>query len=234
MAGRYRAAAVAAYAAAGLDSAAHALRGWDLEARADSRAAPLYYVWYALLGDATRQVLFGGRGGTLPSKSLNLVLDSGALFWRIDGRALLDSLSRAAARSALEVARGRTWGELHRVVAQHPLAAAPALDRLLALNLGPAPAGGSPTTVNVSHYAGSSFPVDASYGPSQRHVVDLADIDGAGGFILPTGQSGLPFSGHYADQWPRWLNGGLWRIPLGRAAADARTVHRLVLEPARR
>ena len=85
---------------------------------------------------------------------------------------------------------------------------------------------------NDSHYVAERFPVNAAYGPSQRHVVDLADIDGAGGFILPTGQSGLPFVEHYRDQWPLWLSGGLWRIPLDRAAAQARTVHRLRLEPA--
>jgi penicillin G amidase len=232
-AARYRDHAVAAYAAAGLDSVAASLRGWDLAATADSRVAPLFYVWYETLRDRTRRALFDGPGGALPRKSMNLVLDSGALFWRPDGKALLDSLARVAARAAVDVAAGRSWGDLHTALAEHPLARAELLDRFLHLNVGPAPAGGSPTTVNVSHYAGARFPVVGAYGPSQRHVVDMADVDGAGGFILPTGQSGLPFSDHYADQWPRWLNGGLWRIPLGRAAAEARAVQRLVLTPVR-
>jgi acyl-homoserine lactone acylase PvdQ len=61
----------------------------------------------------------------------------------------------------------------------------------------------------------------------------MARIDDAGGFILPTGQSGNPLDRHYRDQWPVWLDGGLWRIPLDYGAATARTVHTLRLEPAR-
>jgi penicillin amidase len=79
---------------------------------------------------------------------------------------------------------------------------------------------------------GGSVPFRSTYGASQRHVADLADLDGAGGFILPTGQSGLPFDAHYDDQWELWRHGGLWRIPLDRPAAEARVVHRLVLRPA--
>jgi len=62
--------------------------------------------------------------------------------------------------------------------------------------------------------------------------VDLGDLDGGGGFVLPTGQSGIPFSPHYRDQFGRWRSGGLWRVPLDRERARARTVHRLRLVPA--
>jgi penicillin amidase len=61
----------------------------------------------------------------------------------------------------------------------------------------------------------------------------MSDVDGSGGFILPTGQSGLPFEAHYRDQWNRWINGGLWRIPLKREAAEKRAVERLRLTPAK-
>lgn len=231
MAERYVPAAVRAFSAAGGDSAAAALRAWDLEARAESRPAALFYTWYDGMRRMTSARL-PGSGSALPRKSMNVVLDSGSLFWLPDGRAAFDSIAREAARGAESTAAGRTWGELHQVVAEHLLAAAELLERLLTLNVGPSPAAGSPTTVNVSHYAGATYPVVASYGPSQRHVVDMADVDGEGGFILPTGQSGIPFSEHYADQWPRWRAGGLWRIPLDRRAADARAVHRQVLQPA--
>jgi len=105
------------------------------------------------------------------------------------------------------------------------------VERLLSLDVGGGPAAGSPTTVNVSQYGGGGFPVDAQYGPSQRHVVDMGNIDGAGGFIMPTGQSGLPFDRHYRDQWPLWQQGGLWPVPLDSTVARARSVHRLSLKP---
>jgi penicillin amidase len=233
LAARYRGRAVAAARGAGLVGAAAVLESWDLEASADSRGAAFFYPWYEELRRRVEQALFRGGDGWVPSKVLNIVLDSGSLPWLgAAGRAAYDSLARAAAGVANAAAAGKVWGDLHAITAEHALAAAPGLDRALDLSIGPEPAGGSPTTVNVSHYTAERFPVNATYGPSQRHVVDLGDVDGAGGFILPTGQSGLPFVAHYRDQWPLWRSGGLWRIPLTRAAADARTVHRLRLEPA--
>jgi hypothetical protein len=38
-------------------------------------------------------------------------------------------------------------------------------------------------------------------------------------------------SEHYADQFERWQQGGLWPIPLERGAAEARAVHRMRLIP---
>jgi acyl-homoserine lactone acylase PvdQ len=60
----------------------------------------------------------------------------------------------------------------------------------------------------------------------------MGNVDGTGGFILSTGQSGLPFDEHYRDQWRRWQDGGLWPIPLDRDRAVAGGVHRLLLVPA--
>ena len=47
---------------------------------------------------------------------------------------------------------------------------------------------------------------------------------GWGGFILPAGQSGIPFSRHYRDQNAAWRNGGLWRIPVDPVAVESRAV----------
>ncbi|HEX7243726.1 MAG TPA: penicillin acylase family protein, partial [Longimicrobiaceae bacterium] len=125
----------------------------------------------------------------------------------------------------------RTWGELHHTRIEHPLGVVKALDRALGLNVGPFPSGGSAHTVAVAVYGGARPPFLNTYGPSQRHVVDLADVDGTGGFVIPTGQSGIPFSKHYRDQTPLWRTGRLWRIPLDRGKAEARVVSRMVLTP---
>ena len=53
-------------------------------------------------------------------------------------------------------------------------------------------------------------------------MVDLADVDSAGGFILPAGQSGIPFSRHYDDMHEAWVEGGLWRLPAEPALASSR------------
>jgi penicillin amidase len=71
-------------------------------------------------------------------------------------------------------------------------------------------------------------PFSSSYGPSLRHVVDFAHLDDAGGFILPTGQSGNPSSRHYRDQTTRWLRGELWVLPLDPTRVRARATLRLL------
>jgi penicillin amidase len=71
--------------------------------------------------------------------------------------------------------------------------------------------------VNALGLGRKQAPYVNGYGPSQRHVVDMARVDDEGGFIIPTGQSGIPTSRHYRDQTPLWREGRLWRIPLDRA-----------------
>ena len=112
-----------------------------------------------------------------------------------------------------------------------------ALDRLLGLDVGPEPHMGSPTTVNVAHYAyrvaARDFPFTTTAGPSMRHVVDMGNLDGAGGFVIGTGQSGIPFSRHYDDQRPLWTRGALLPLPMAREAVAARARKTMILEPVR-
>ncbi|HEX7120413.1 MAG TPA: penicillin acylase family protein [Longimicrobiales bacterium] len=233
MAARYRDRAVEAAGRAGLAAASDLLREWDLEARMDSRAAALFNVWRDRLERLAAESLWGGEAGWMPDDAVHALLERRTLPWVDSGgdSAYLELAARAMAE-ADSIVGGRSWGELHRVRMDHPLGAVAVLDRLLGLNIGPAPLGGSPTTANVAHHrAGGGYPARVTAGASQRHVVDMADVDGSGGFILPTGQSGIPTSPHYRDQFERWRNGGLWLVPLDRDRAAARTVHRMTLRP---
>jgi penicillin G amidase len=225
---KYKEYAAATARAAARPLVARLLEEWDGTAGRDSRAAPYFYIWYEHLRRQVPRTLYGSQGGYFTREAMNMVLDSARILWAgARGAEELDSLAVASMLHADSVVRGKSWGELHQVVAVHVLAEAPALEKLLNLNVGPAPHQGAPTTVNVAQYIGNTVPIRTSYGPSERHVVDMANVDGAGGFILPTGQSGLPGSPHYGDMFNRWRNGGLWLIPLDRAAAQARTVHRM-------
>jgi len=89
---------------------------------------------------------------------------------------------------------------------------------------------GGPYSVNVASFGGTQPPFEVVYGPSQRHVVDMADPDGSGGFILPGGQSGYPANPHSFDQLELWLEGRLWLLPTERALVEARTVATVRLE----
>jgi penicillin amidase len=230
-AARFIARAVGAAQRAHLDEEAKLLRTWDHAATKESHAAALYYVWWEKLHKRLSASLFGPTGGWFPYAGVDRVLEARAVPWLANGAAALDSIETAALAEAAPIARGKTWGELNSVVAEHPLGKVAALQKGLNLNVGAVPHGGSATTVNVSHHS-SEFPAKTTYGPSQRHVVDMGNVDGAGGFIIPTGESGLPFDPHYRDQFTLWHEGGLWQIPLERAKVEARTAHRMLLEPA--
>lgn len=229
---RYKLLAVRAAQAASLNDVARQLASWNGVAERDSRPAAYFYVWYEMLRRHVMRTLFGMQAGAFSRDALSSVLDAGSIGWLgAAGTTVLDSLARAAMLEADSVALGKTWGDLHQVVIAHALGEIAAVEKVLSLNVGPAPHRGSTTTVDVAQYGSKQIPFRTSYGPSERHVVDMADVDGQGGFILPTGQSGLPASEHYADMFERWRNGGLWRIPLDRRAARARTVHRMVIRP---
>jgi thioredoxin reductase (NADPH) len=60
--------------------------------------------------------------------------------------------------------------------------------------------GGTRTTSGGGGVTGE-LPLTSVAGPSHRHVADLGDPHGVAGFVLPAGQSGIPFSRHYRDQF---------------------------------
>ncbi|HEU0052291.1 MAG TPA: penicillin acylase family protein, partial [Longimicrobium sp.] len=232
---RHLARAVAAAEAAGDSSAARELRGWDGTASVDSRAAAIFYAWFEALRTRVGDDEFRGKPVYFPRSTLETVLERGGGAWVDDVSTpeteTLDALSAAAMRDAVASVAGKTWGEIHPTRIDHPLGVVKALDRALGLNIGPFPNQGSPNTVDVAGFGARKPPFVNAYGPSQRHVVDMAAVDDEGGFVIPTGQSGVPTSRHYRDQTPMWREGRLWRIPLERGKAEARAVGRMTLTP---
>jgi penicillin amidase len=227
--------AVAAAERAGDSASAGLLRGWDGQAGTGSRPAALFYTWYDELRARVGHDEFGDARVYFPRSAFDRLLAAGGGAWADDVRTpeveTLDALEVEAMRTAVERVDGRAWGELHTVTVAHPMGSVAALERILGLNIGPFPSAGATHTVNVAGWGGREPPFRVGHGASQRHVVDMADVDGAGGFVLPGGQSGVPFSRHYADQMPLWRDGRLWRIPLDRDAAAARAVARMTLRP---
>lgn len=235
MAVRYQRFAVRAAELAGDSAAARELRAWTGDASTDSHAASLFYVWLENLRHRIGDDEFRGRPVYFPRTALERVLDRGGGAWVDDVRTpqveTLDEQLAGAMRDAVRTVGTKRWGELHVTEIDHPLGVVGVLNRSLRLNIGPFPNGGSGNTVKVAGYGGRTPPFVNAYGPSQRHVVDMADIDGQGGFVIPTGESGVPTSRHYRDQTEMWRTGRLWLIPLDRARAESRRVSRMVLTP---
>ncbi len=106
-----------------------------------------------------------------------------------------------------------TYGSQHPVDLEHPvLSLNPLLSRLLGVHTGtgPQPIGGDGTTIQATSRA---------FGPSERFTADLA-YPGATVGNITTGQSANPASPHFLDQFPAWLHGTTFAMPLHGAPAQ--------------
>jgi penicillin amidase len=211
---------IAPIAAAALEAGSrHALaeqvRRWNGEMAVDQTEPTLVWSWYRALQALTYD---DESPGFRPSAPLHRWILAGESPWFDDQRTAehedLAALGRRAMDSVLARGAPRPWGEVHTHTQEHPLGGIPVLGWLVGFNVGPVRLGGGNQTVNVCPASEFAPPYRCTWGPSMRHVVDFGDVDGAGGFILPTGQSGNPRSRHYRDQVSRWLRGELWIVPI--------------------
>jgi penicillin amidase len=219
---RYRRHAVAAFREAGLDTLARQLESWDGVADLASTEATLFHAWWTALRLGFRDEYYGGGGGYFPDRVVEAALEGSI--------SLPPGLAEAAARTAAEYA-DLPWGEAHQLALDHPLATVPVVGWLFRFGRSGIPRVGGPYSVNVGPFSGARPPFRSAYGPSERHVVDMADPDGSGGFILPGGQSGYPNNPHSFDQLELWREGRLWLLPTERSRVEARSVATLRLEP---
>ncbi|MBB6098984.1 penicillin amidase [Deinobacterium chartae] len=195
------------------------LANWDGDMSEDSAAATAFAFWFRELIRMPADEL-GEDFGPYWNNALFVQQQL-----REDGRFCRDatardctqflqqSLSRAA--QALEARLGSSpqswrWGGLHRVLSQHgAFADIPVLGNVFNRSQ---PNRGGIYTVNVAAYDQETFV--QTKGPSYRHVVDLGNLE-ASRFVHSLGQSGSPFSPHYADLAPLWRGGRY--LPMGSA-----------------
>ncbi len=240
--------AVAAARRTGRDSAAALLGGWDRRVSRDARGAGLFYAWaYRLRSLVAADEYRSSRTWSyFPMAALLRVVEGdGDGGWvddvTTDSVETLEGLEERALRDAVDATGLRPWGELHRERHTHPLGRKAWLERVFGFHVGPHPSPGAPRTVRPDDYrrwrsldsASWRPPWTGDYGPSERLVVSLGPGPPTAGVLLPTGQSGLPFSPHYRDMSRRWRDGGgLAPLPLDSAAVETVTVDRLELVPA--
>ncbi len=98
-----------------------------------------------------------------------------------------------------------TWNRVHTLEHGHPIGQIDVLRPFF--NVGPFPVNGTREVIN-----NMAFPYTeegdnkVSSGPSTRRVIDFSDVENSMS-ILPTGQSGNPFSKHYKDQAEMFVKG---------------------------
>ncbi|MFN8378780.1 MAG: penicillin acylase family protein [Anaerolineae bacterium] len=143
----------------------------------------------------------------------------------------------ASAQAQLGTDRSKwTWGALHTATfVSNPLGVSGISLIEDLVNRGPFAVNGGNEIVNATGYSpikALDTGVFAVAGhPSMRTILDASNWDNSRS-IIPTGQSGHPFSPHYADQIEQWANIEYHPMPFSRAAVEAATVDRLVLNPA--
>jgi len=173
------------------------LASWNGDLAADSHEAAIYELWLSaimrrLVGERIGDELFTAYSGfreifvgeTLPAMLAHSTD-------RVDPGALRDAL-----QEAIELAEGRTWGEIHALKLAHPLARIPGLDQLF--TAATIPHGGDESTI----CQGAMDPLKGhspAVIPSWRAVWDLGDLERSVA-VVPSGVSGNPASPHWADQ----------------------------------
>ena len=103
------------------------------------------------------------------------------------------------------------WGKAHTLRQQHrPFSQVAFLKEYFEVS---APQSGGRFTINVAGDSWSDKALHASsFGPSYRGVFDLSNMENSQ-FIIPTGQSGNPFSQHFSDQFQDWRDINSFKIP---------------------
>ena len=205
---------------------AKTLKAWDFRYTEDSIAPTLFETFMAIWNRTVQAV-------HIPARLLDLTVQQTGLCTSVLEGTPADYFATGLAKPIAETARAtldllesqhgadRTawqWGRLHQAHWRHPLSlsgAAPGLDA--EFDIGPAPvSGGSHTIRNTG---GELPPHRATSGAEYRMVVDFAAPESFLA-VQNIGNSGIPGSPHYRDQFRPWIDGTYHTVELTREAVE--------------
>lgn len=224
------------------------LNKWKGDYPLDSHEAVFYHRWvYYFLNNTFADELgkdgFNAFLGTHLAKRLlaNMAEKEMSVWWdntrtsdKKETKADIILLAFQQTMQSLERDFGRNpdnwfWEEVHQLEHKHPIGSIKIFRPLF--NVGPFPVRGSAEVINNMAFNYDStgyFPVTA--GPSTRRIIDFSDVDNSMS-ILPTGQSGNPFSPYYDDQAPLYAKGLFRKMMLNSAEINQNAKHKLILKP---
>ena len=209
------------------------LQLWNGENTVDNIAPTIYNKWVYLylkntFEDEMGEELFSQFIKTHLAKRAiaNLIAQNNSVWWdnttttnATETRKDILSKSLKEAVAFLENQLGKDlknwhWGKVHTLEHKHPLGKIAALKKYF--NVGPFPIKGSREVIDNR---GFDYTPEGLYkvwgGPSTRRIVDFSDIENSMS-ILPTGQSGNPFSKHYKNQATMYNNGEFRKMKLNK------------------
>ncbi len=239
---------------ADLAEAVQWLAEWNLQNTMDDpqsdppaapRAALFEAFWVALVDNLWNDQLgFASDGGSNVMWGTRLLLDRPDHQWWDDIRTedvveTRDDILIRSLRDALDYMSENwgadreswRWGDLHTATfVSNPLGQS-GIGLIESLfNAGPVPTGGGSGIVNATGWSASQ-PFAVRSLPSLRVIIDMADLENSCA-IHTTGQSGHPFSPHYADLINDWRFIRYHPLRFGEEAVREAAAHRLELRPA--
>lgn len=207
------------------------LQLWDGSNTTDQVAPTIYNKWIYLylkntFEDEMGTKLFTQFMATHLSKRViaEQIEKDSSIWWdnittknKIETKKEILSKSLAEAVASLEKQLGSdikawNWGKVHTLEHPHPLGKVAALKNYF--NVGPFPIKGAREVIDNRGYDFTDSGLYAvNAGPSTRRIIDFSDIENSIS-ILPTGQSGNPFSKHYKDQAEMYNKGEFRKMKL--------------------
>jgi penicillin G amidase len=200
------------------------LKSWDGKMSADSRGALLINQIRNTIGDKIAEENKPLPGFVVRERLLHFILAEKPQRWLPKGFNNYIEFFKASDKTARENLQKQfgndeskwVWGAVFKANFPHPLAAAPLIGGQFATpNIG---IDGSGTTPNV----GSAV--------SMRHIALPNDWDNTRQ-VIPMGQSGIPSSPHYKDQFDSWNKGDLPIFPFSKSAVEKAAKETWVLQP---
>jgi len=209
------------------------LKNWDGSNTLKAIAPTIYNKWVYLylkntFEDEMGETLFSQFLSTNLSKKAiaNQIKKDTSIWWdntttsnKIETKKNILSKSFVEAVSFLENQLGSdistwNWGKVSSVEHPHPLGTIAYLRKYF--NVGPFPINGAREVLNNRAYKyDDSGLYKATMGPSTRRIIDFSDIENSIS-ILPTGQSGNPFSKHYKDQAEMYNKGEFRKMKMNK------------------
>ncbi len=122
------------------------------------------------------------------------------------------------------------WRKVHTIEHGHPIGQVGGLLRKF-FNVGPFPIMGTTEVINNMGFSqNGSVYYHVGSGPSTRRVIDFSDVDNSIS-VLPTGQSGNPFSEHYDDQAELFVKGEFRKMMMNKDEIVKKAKSQLVFKP---
>lgn len=222
---------------------------WDMSFDADSSHAVFYgYLWSELVHDIYRDQLPEAQslsGGSRTQWSVYQLMNEPDNVWWDDNTTetieARDDIIRQSFESALSKGRASfgedyrqwVWNEAHTVTLYHNPLGVSGVDLIENIfNSQTLPNMGTDGSINNMRWSveDSTFDTDGSV-VSMRMIADLSDFSQSLS-VIPTGQSGHPFSDNYSDQIEMWTNIEYHPMNWGYNTVNEAAQHRLELLPA--